>query len=239
VAQPDQSQGRPITTAGSRPIVSRWPARPGSPEAPRPGARTLREGPSLVQAASPAIFMQVQRPPPPPSDGPPSSASSRRRATPGRDVRVPSEDDRSSADSSTSTEGRRDDRVFAPDAFFLAHGLCPRRGHLQRRAQGSSARCQRPPAPDLRAAGCAGKHVEVPSSPPSPSTSSAQALRVQPPGVKRATTRTCQIVIRGMINRASKGIAGSALSLARTREKAEATPRRLRRWKASESPWMR
>ncbi len=48
--------------SGSRPIVSRRPARPGSPEAPRPGARTLREGPSLVQAASPAIFMQVQRP---------------------------------------------------------------------------------------------------------------------------------------------------------------------------------
>src|SRR6266511_3341840 len=60
VAQPDQSQGRPITTAGSRPIVSRRPARPGSPEAPRPGARTLREGPSSVQAASPTIFMQVQ-----------------------------------------------------------------------------------------------------------------------------------------------------------------------------------
>src|SRR6266540_3484199 len=36
VAQPDQSQGRPITTAGSRPIVSRRPARPGSPEAPVP-----------------------------------------------------------------------------------------------------------------------------------------------------------------------------------------------------------
>jgi hypothetical protein len=48
-AQPDQSQGRPITTAGSRPIVSRRPARPGSPEAPRPGARTLREGPASVQ----------------------------------------------------------------------------------------------------------------------------------------------------------------------------------------------
>jgi hypothetical protein len=62
VAQPDQSQGRPITTAGSRPIVSRRPARPGSPEAPRPGGRTLREGPSLVQAASLQIFMQVQRP---------------------------------------------------------------------------------------------------------------------------------------------------------------------------------
>ena len=55
VAQPDQSQGRPITTAGSRPIVSPRPARPGSPEAPRPGARTLREGPSLVQAASSAF----------------------------------------------------------------------------------------------------------------------------------------------------------------------------------------
>src|SRR6266511_1667511 len=33
----------PITTAGSRPIVSRRPARPGSPQAPCPGARTLRE----------------------------------------------------------------------------------------------------------------------------------------------------------------------------------------------------
>src|SRR6266542_5301038 len=60
VAQPDQSQGRPITTAGSRPIVSPRPARPVSPEAPRPGARTLREGPSSVQAALLSIFMQVQ-----------------------------------------------------------------------------------------------------------------------------------------------------------------------------------
>ena len=61
VAQPDQSQGRPITTAGSRPIVSRRPARPGSPEAPCPGARTLRESPSLVQAASPGFSCRYNR----------------------------------------------------------------------------------------------------------------------------------------------------------------------------------
>jgi len=56
VAQPDQSQRRPITRGDSQPIVSRRPARPGSPEAPRPSARTLREGPSLVQAAPRPIF---------------------------------------------------------------------------------------------------------------------------------------------------------------------------------------
>src|SRR5437879_6658720 len=59
---PYQSHVRPITTAGSRLIVSRRPTRPGSPEAPSPGVRTLREGPSPVQAASLGIFMQVQPP---------------------------------------------------------------------------------------------------------------------------------------------------------------------------------
>jgi len=57
-AQPDQWQGRTITKAGSRPTVSRRPARSGSREAPRPGGRALREGPSLVQSAPLRIFMR-------------------------------------------------------------------------------------------------------------------------------------------------------------------------------------
>ena len=101
--------------SGSRPIVSPRPARPVSPEAPRPGARTLREGPSSVQAALLSIFMQVQ-----PGEAAPRSCVS----------------DPNQSDQPSGIGGERRSRVPSGSAWrshprvhksHVINGLCPSR----------------------------------------------------------------------------------------------------------------